>query len=142
MPKEIRRLSFSHNEAKEALKQYSDRFSVTLPEGKMLHARFENKNAEESAPQFIEGVSSTPPAQKRNRTIVVTFFAKPSMEHRYYNLTEEFVTAALIQYCIVNKIMMPKDAKKTLDITDFNLCLDIDFSFATNDTEQQLTLDD
>ena len=46
MPKEIRRLAFSHTEATKALNAYADKKKVKLPQGKVLHARFASQGEE------------------------------------------------------------------------------------------------
>lgn len=134
MPQEIRRLAFSHSETTDALKEYGKRFNVSMPDGRVLHARFASEG---ETPQAGEE------NKKRNRNIIVTFYSKQNFEHKYYNLSEEFVTAALIQYCLANQIMLAKSAKKTLDITEFNVCIDMQMTIGDpGETPEKLSLDE
>ena len=61
-------------------------------------------------------------------------FDERSFEQKFINLTADFISVALIEYSITNKIMMPKNAEKNLDLTEFNICLDINLENQTGST--------
>jgi hypothetical protein len=72
------------------------------------------------------------------RALTLTFFDEKTLEQKFYNLTSDFVSSALVEYCLTNKIMMPKSAEKRLDVTEFNICLDINMeNFTRGDTPNQ-----
>jgi hypothetical protein len=54
----------------------------------------------------------------------------------------DFVSAAMIEYCIANKVMLPKSGAKTIDITEFNICLDITMDIKVEAEEAVLSLED
>lgn len=63
--------------------------------------------------------------EQKPRSVIVTFFDSTTLEHKYFNLTADFISSALIEYCIAHKIILPKQAKKSLDISEFNIVLDV-----------------
>jgi hypothetical protein len=141
MPKEIRRLAFSHTETTKAIHQYSQNFDMVLPEGKILHARFATAGEEHKAGDefdhsaIFQAYNVT--ASKNN--LILTFYEEDTFEHRYCNLKADFVSAALVDYCLKHKIMMPKKGSKILDVTEFNICLDIVMDITVEDEHEPLS---
>lgn len=124
---EIRRLIFTHNEAIEAIKTYAAKNGINFPSGKIVRAQFAG-NAEyeiNSLKQIKSDVAGTYNVKESPRAVILTIFSEETLEQKYFNLTANFISIALIEYCIKHKIMLPKDAEKSLDLTDFNICLDI-----------------
>lgn len=146
MATEIRRLIFSHSESTAAVKEYGKKNNVNFPEGKIIRARFTGTAEYEF--HSMKGVKS--PIQgdynvkDSPRAITLTFFDEKTMEQKFYNMTADFVSSALIEYCVLNKIMMPKKAEKHLDVTEFNICLDINMENTTDGDapNQGLALED
>ncbi len=127
MATEIRRLIFSHDEAIEALRSFGNKNGISFPAGKIIRARFAG-NAEyeiHSMKELRSKIQRDYNVKENPRAVTITIFCDATLEQKYYNLTANFISAALIEYCIHNKIMLPKDAEKRLDLTDFNICLDI-----------------
>jgi len=127
MPSEIRRLVFFHNELANALRTHGEEYGVDFPKGKVIKASLAHKTDHEL---HTQNLSRAPLLKEYNvksldNSVVVTFFDDDSFEHKYFNLTSDFISAALIQYCIENKIPLPKAGKKKLDLTEFNVCMDI-----------------
>lgn len=127
MPSEVRRLVFFHSELSDALKRYGEKYNVNFPEGKILKAKLASGaeyelHTQKSQPQEL---SQQYNVKDIKSSIIVTFFNEATFEHKYFNLTSEFVAAALIQYCLDSKIPLPRNGKKKLDLTEFNACLDI-----------------
>lgn len=134
MATEIRRLVFTNAETTKALRTYGKKYDMVFPEGTVIRSRFAG-NAEyefDTMKQFKSPLHGDYNVEGNPRAVIVTFFDEKTFEQKYFNLTADFVSAALIEFCIENKIMMPKDAKKALDITEFNMCLDINFETQTS----------
>jgi len=127
MATEIRRVLFSHKESLEAIKAYGKKNDVSFPKGKIIRARFagtpeyELNNLKKHKSEVISDYN----LKEDPRAVTLTIFCDDTLEQRYFNLTSNFISIALIEFCIANKIMLPKDAEKKLDLTDFNLCLDL-----------------
>lgn len=127
MPKELRRIVFSHLESTEAIVHYGKKFNMTFPGGKIIKAAF----AGQSEYDFHSMKSQISPYHKQHnieekaRAVIVTFFDDTTFEHKYFNLTADFISAAMIEFCLDNKILLPSTALKTLDVTEFNIVLDI-----------------
>lgn len=135
MATEIRRLVFSHAESTRALEVFGKKYDMSFPEGKIIRAKFAG-NAEyefHSMKQFKSTIHRDYNVEGRPSSVIVTYFDEKTLEHKFFNLTADFVSGALIEYCIANKIMLPKGAKKALDVTEFNICLDINYD---NETEE------
>lgn len=144
MPKEIRRLAFSHTEATRALNEYAQKKKVTLPQGKVLHARFASQGEEtEDTMNFDHGnIFQTYNVEQSKNNVVITFYEEQTLEHKYCNVKADFVSAAMIEYCIANKVMLPKSGAKTIDITEFNICLDITMDIKVEAEDTVLSLED
>ncbi len=144
MPNEIRRLAFSYAETLSALRSYGERFQVKMPKGSLLHARFAAVDEEKEATghQDHKALFKAYNVRQNRSNLVLTFYNDKDDSHTPYILTADFVTAALIQYCLGEDIMLPKSARKTLDITDFQLCLDMEMDIRTQGQETPLVFAD
>jgi hypothetical protein len=127
MPKEIRRIVFLHNESTAALADYGRKFDMTFPNGNIIKATFAGMAEYElhSMKQHENPIQQQYNIEQKPRAVIVTYFDTKTLEHKYFNLTADFISSALIEYCIANKIMLPKKAKKSLDISEFNIVLDV-----------------
>ncbi len=127
MPAELRRLVFSHKETTEALLKYGQQENIPFPKGKMIRAKYAGGAEYElhSMKGKQTGVNKNFNVDGQDRAIIVTFFDEETFEHKFFNLTSDFVSAALIGFCIEHKIMLPRDARKSLDLTEFNVCMDV-----------------
>ncbi|HAJ90758.1 MAG TPA: hypothetical protein DCM27_07090 [Rhodospirillaceae bacterium] len=143
---EIRRLIFNQSEAIEAIKAYGTKNGITFPDGKIVRAKF--AGAAEYEINILKQIKSEITAdhnvKEDSRAVILTIFSEETLEQKYFNLTSNFISAALIEYCIKHKIMLPKDAEKSLDITDFNICLDISRDSFTDEDQSttRLSLED
>lgn len=146
MATEIRRLIFSHSESTAAVKEYGNKNNVQFPDGKIIRARFTGSAEYEfHSMKDVKSVIQGDYNVKDNpRAVTLTFFDEKTLEQKFYNLTADFVSSALIEYCIANKIMMAKRAEKRLDVTEFNICLDISMESVTSGDapNQGLALED
>lgn len=124
---EIRRLIFNHNEAIEAIKAYGAKNKVNFPNGKIIRAKFAGlAEFEVNAFKQVKSEAQSDYNVKEDpRAVILTLFSEETLEQKYFNLTANFISIALIEYCFDHKIMLPRDAQKSLDMTDFNICLDI-----------------
>lgn len=127
MPQEVRRIVFSHIETTEALVNYGKKFSMDFYSGNIIRASFAGNAEYENHPmkQHQSSVQKQYNIEQKPRSVIVTFFDAKTLEHRYFNLTADFISSALIEFCITNHIMLPKHARKSLDISEFNIVLDI-----------------
>ena len=144
MPTEIRRIVFLHTESTAAIIAYGQRFNMSFPQGKIIRASFTNKVDYESlnSQQFQSPTNNQYNVEQKPRAVIITFFDEKSLEHKFVNLTSDFISGALIEYCVNNKIMIPKTSRKSLDITEFNLCLDIHIEQIVDPNIRPLVLDD
>lgn len=146
MATEIRRLIFSHNESTTAIRDYGKENNVQFPDGKIIRARYAGSAEYEfhSMKTVKSSVQNDYNIKESPRAVTLTFFDEKTLEQKYYNLTSDFISSALIEFCIANKIMLPKMAEKRLDLTEFNICLDIGMeSFTPDDKEEKrLSFDD
>jgi len=143
---EIRRLIFSHSESTAAVREYGNKNNVSFPDGKIIRARFTGTAEYEfhSMKDFKSPIQGDYNVKDSPRAVTLTFFDEKTLEQKFYNLTADFVSSALIEYSIANKIMLPKQAEKRLDVTEFNICLDINMENPTegDKANQGLALDD
>ena len=128
MPSEIRRMVFFHGELADALRDFGQKYDVEFPNGKVIKASLASKAEYELHTQ--NALPAMPLAKEYNvkqlsNSIIVTFFDEASFAHKYFNLASDFISAALIHYCIQHKIPIPKAGRKKLDVTEFNICMDI-----------------
>lgn len=143
MATEIRRLIFSHSETTTAIRNYGATLNMKFPEGRIIRARYAG-NAEyefHSMKQFKSPIQGDYNVRETPKAITLTFFDEKSFEQKFINLTADFISTALIEYCIAHKIMMPKNAEKSLDLTEFNTCLDINLENITESSSGPLRLE-
>ncbi len=133
---EIRRLIFTHSETTAALKRHGAVNGVQFPNGRVIRARFVGGSEFEfhSMKEYKAPIQLDYNVKESERSVILTFFDETTLEQRYFNLTANFISSALIEYCIANQIMLPKQAEKTLDISEFNICLDINHDTGTKDS--------
>jgi hypothetical protein len=144
MATEIRRLIFSHSETTSAIRTYGTSLGMKFPDGRVIRARYAG-NAEyefHTLKQFKAPIQGDYNVRETPKAITLTFFDEKTFEQKFINLTADFISAALIEYCIQNKIMMPKNAEKNLDLTEFNVCLDINLENLTENASGPLRLED
>lgn len=129
MPREVRRLVFTHAESTKAIVNYSQQFDMSFPQGRIIKAQYTGSAEYEfhTMKSFKSNIHDKYNVKENAKSIIITFFDETTFEHKFYNLTADFLSAALIEYCIDKNIMMPKEAQKTLDLTEFNICLDINY---------------
>ncbi len=128
MPSEIRRMVFFHSELADALRDFGKNYDVEFPDGKVIKASLASKAEYELHTQVSQ--PAMPLAKEYNvkqlsNSIIVTFFDEASFSHKYFNLASDFISSALIHFCIQRKIPIPKAGRKKLDVTEFNICMDI-----------------
>ena len=146
MATEIRRLIFSHHESMDALRAYAIKMGMQFPNGKIVRAKFAGSAEYEinSLKLVRSEVQGQYNVKDDPRAVILTLFSDETLEQKYFNLTSNFISIALVEYCIKHKIMLPKDANKRLDLTDFNMCLDIsrDSFTSADNTDTRLSLAD
>ncbi|MFA7275786.1 MAG: hypothetical protein WC043_03175 [Pseudobdellovibrionaceae bacterium] len=146
MATEIRRLIFTHSESTSAIRTFGETHGITFPDGRIVRARYAGSAEYEfhSMKTFKPTTQNSYNIKENPRAVTLAFFDESTFEQKFYNLTADFVTAALIEYCIANKIMMPKQAEKKLDFTEFNICLDISLEnkTASSPNDTLLSLED
>lgn len=144
MPKEVRRLIFSHAESFQAMSSYGERLDMVFPTGRIIRANFAGLAEFEMHTQkeAMQEIAKKQNIARMESAVIVTFFDESTFEHRQFNLTADFISAALVEYCIEHKIMMPRQAKKILDLTEFNICLDVIFESETIEDSENLSFDD
>lgn len=138
MATEIRRLIFSHSESVVAIRNYGIKHGVLFPDGRIIKARFAGSTESDSISmkRFRAPIQDDYNVKTSNKTVMLAFFDENTLEQKFYNLTSDFISSALIEYCIANKIMLPKLAEKSLDLTDFNICMDINLETETRESRQ------
>lgn len=144
MPTEVRRIVFSHSESTTAILAYGERYNMTFPNGRIIRAAYTGAAEYDahSMRQFQSPLHSQYNVEKKPRAVIITFFDEKTLEHKFINLTADFISGALIDYCLNHKIIIPKTALKSLDVTEFNLCLDIHMEQFTEPGAAPLALDE
>jgi hypothetical protein len=124
---EIRRLMFTYLEAMAAIKAYGEKNKIDFPVGRIVRAQYAGNAEYEINPlkQIKSELQNDYNIKDNPRSVILTIFSDKTLEQKYLNLTANFISIALIEYCIKHKIMLPKDAEKSLDFSDFSICLDI-----------------
>ena len=143
---EIRRLIFTYPEAMSAINDYAQKNDISFPKGKIVRAQYAGNAEYEINPlkQLKSEVQADYNIKDNPRSAILTIFSSETLEQKYLNLTANFISIALIEYCIKHKIMLPKDSEKSLDFSDFSVCLDINknaFTEADN-SEGRLSIKD
>ncbi len=144
MPREIRRLVFTYQEATIAITEYGKKYNISFPKGRIIHAKFASVSEYElhNMKEFKSPIHRTYNVKEKRSAVIITFFDEDTLEHKYFNLTADFISAALIEYSLNNKIMLPKNASKEMDVTEFNICLDINYENYLTPENKPLSLDD
>jgi hypothetical protein len=144
MPNEIRRLLFDFSEATEALQSYAQNHDVWMPAGKISRIRLGTRGKHEfhTMRGHADKVQRDHNVNNPSDDIVISFFDEASLEHSYVNLSKAFVAAALIDFCINNKILLPKEAGKNIDIDELHLCMDIHFNNPSDNASPILSLEE
>lgn len=124
MPNEIRRLVFSNQELGDALRHYGRVYDVGFPDGKIIKSAFADEGSGSGHGKFGDFTSQYN-VEDRDKSLIVTFFNEKTFEHKMYSVTSDFISGALIQHCLDNSIPIPRRSRKKLDVTGFNICLDI-----------------
>lgn len=124
MPNEIRRLVFSNQELDAALRHYGTIYDVRFPEGKIIKSTFAVEGGGSGEGKFGDFTTKYN-VEDRDKNLIVTFFNEKTFEHKMFSVTSDFISGALIQSCLDNNIPIPRRSRKKLDVTGFNVCLDI-----------------
>ena len=103
MPTEIRRLFFSNEEIIQAVSNYQQRGSDSLPSGRILEL-------------------ALVPGAALSATVIVQ--TPGDIQPKEASITTAALAAALIRWCMHQAIPLPRDARKTLSLeSDGRLCL-------------------
>ncbi|MDP6573075.1 MAG: hypothetical protein QGI06_06140 [Rhodospirillales bacterium] len=105
MPKEIRRVVFTHAELRDAMRSFSGSQGKGLPAGEITALLPRRKDDD-----YLVEFSILDYSSDKNLT---------------FEAPEEDIASALIEHCIRTKTPLPKNAEKELRIIDNNVCLDI-----------------
>ncbi len=127
MPSEIRRLIFFNTELFDALNSYGLKKGYEFKGSKITNVKWAeiSKYNIHKYIEFENKTISKNNAEKAKNYIIITFFDEKTFEHRHYKLPAYFITEALIEYSTNNNIPIPENSRKVLDVTEFNICLDI-----------------
>lgn len=143
---EIRRLIFTYPEAMAAIADFADKNDIKFPSGRIVRAQYAGSDEYEINPlkQIKSELQKDYNIKDSPRSVILTVFSDETLEQKYLNLAANFVSVALIEYCIKHKIMLPKDAEKSLDFSDFSICLDINKNVFTSadKSNSRLALED
>lgn len=104
MPTEYRRVVFPNRELRQALVQYGDPNGAQFPPGEIISVT------------LPEGVGDTVQVTVLDTARNITFTADFPVAR---------IAAALINFCIQNKVPIPKKGRKSLRLMGDNLALDI-----------------
>lgn len=142
MVKEIRRILFSYQEITEALASYGKKTEIAVPDGVINKVIFGSATDTNNVKLTID-VKQVYNIEPQPRSVIATYFNKETLAHKYLNLPADFISAALVEYCFDNKILLPKTARKQFDITDFRVILDVTSEDDTEaDHKVELSLED
>lgn len=144
MPSEVRRLIFSYPEVTEAITAYGKAYNIKFPVGQITRAKFASDGdfEQHTMKDFKSALHRTYNVQQKRRSIILSLFDATTLEHKNFNLTADFVSGAIIEFCLSHKVMIPKDSQKEIEITDFHICLDIGLNNPLEPGGKTLTLDD
>jgi hypothetical protein len=104
MPTEYRRVVFPNHELRQALAVYHGDDEQPIPPGEIV------------AVAILDSPANTVRITLLDTAQSATFTADFSASH---------IAAALIRYCIDNRVPIPKDSRKSLRLMGDNLALDI-----------------
>ena len=105
MPNEFRRLTFHHDEVKQAIADSSARPVGKVPGGDITLIK--------------------PVQDKDDHYYELSFFDYAKNKEESVRVAEGGALSAIIELCISTKIPLPLGSQKTLRLVDQNLCLDI-----------------
>jgi hypothetical protein len=144
MPHEIRRLVFTYPEVTDAIISYGKKYNINFPAGQITRAKFASPGDFEhhTMKDFNSPLHRTYNVQQKRKSMILSLFDQTTLEHKNFNLTADFVAGALIEYCLDKQLVLPKDASKEIDITDFHLCMDIKFDNPLEQGGSVMALDD
>lgn len=144
MPEEVRRIMFNFSEVTKALRDYTQNHDVWLPEGSVARVRRGKKAQHELQTMrgHTEKVQRDHNVSDASDDIMISFFDEVSLEHAYANLSKAFIAAALIEYCISHKILLPKEAQKSIEVEELHVCMDIRFNAASGNEAPILSLEE
>mgnify|MGYP006437125101 CR=1 FL=1 len=144
MPKEIRRILFNFSEATQALRDYAHNHDIWLPEGRLARVQHGKKNKHEphTMRSYARKIQDEQNLSDAGDDIVISFFDESSLDHNYANLSKALIAAALIDYCIANKILLPKEAQKTIGIDELHIFMDIQLNTVSDDDAPILSLEE
>ena len=104
MPAEYRTLVFSQEEIRSALIDHSTRSRRSFPLGEIVNVEFRTEETDQ-----VELVVRSDLYDEVNKV----------------RLEPEFVAAALIRYCFLQRVPLPRNATKSLTVEQGQLCLKI-----------------
>jgi hypothetical protein len=102
MPIEFRQITFTNHELRAALDDYYLRRNSPLPSGAILGVRWDGSEHEH---------------------VIVEICAAQQSQH--VTVANRDAGAALLRYCFVNKIPLPRASRKSLGISGKNLVLEL-----------------
>ncbi len=144
MTKEIRRIIFDNSELTHAIESYGSRFGLRFPKGKVVRTR--NAGTAEYQGQQMEKFHTELHRDynvvEQPHSVILTFFEEKTFENKYYDIRADFISGALVAYCVENKILLPKAGKKHLGFSDLNLSLDIEYESESPDKEPSLMFEE
>ena len=144
MPEEIRRIRFTFAETAQALNDYARDHGIRLPEGHITRARLGKKAKHEihTMREHTGRVQQDHNVSEADDDIIITFFDDSAMQHNALNLSKAVIAAVLIDYCIDNKILLPKQAQKSIAVDELYICMDIELSSASDKDAAILSLEE
>jgi hypothetical protein len=118
MPIEFRQITFTNHELRAALDDFFLRRNSPLPSGAILGVRWDGSEHE----HVIVEIS----AAQRSEQVTVT-------------VANRDAGAALLRYCFLNKIPLPRASQKSLAISGKNLVLELRSGSTSSESERRLT---
>ena len=100
MPTELRRLIFSRDELAAAIAHYNKESPNGMPSGHVMYCKI---------------------SQNEDLQITVKILPDGESDVQTVELTTDTVASALMQYCLANKIPMPRKSHKTLQAIAGNI---------------------
>jgi hypothetical protein len=104
MPIEFRQITFSNHELRAALDDYCHRRRDSLPAGAILAVRWDGSEQEH---------------------IVLEIHDAAAQQSEHVTVANRDAGAALLSYCFLHKIPLPRASRKSLGISGKNLVLEL-----------------
>jgi hypothetical protein len=104
MPIEFRQITFTNHELRAALDDFFLRRNSPLPPGAILGVRWDGSEHEH---------------------IIVEICNLEAQQSEHVTVANQDVGAALLRYCFLNKIPLPRSSQKSLGISGKNLLLEL-----------------